>query len=270
MSRDVIITGLPRSGTTLATALVDGLDNTLALSEPEGLVHQCHKKGSNAKAAMQVADYFSEMRGKIANGEPILDRRSAEGRLATNYLSSGEQSTHSRSVRPYLPDDLTTDFVLACKHNALFTALLPELVELKRFKIFAIVRSPLRLLDSWQAVPFPIREGRLPAGEPFWTELAKVRTKSAEVAIDQAKIIELFFSRFISLRNSISIIRYEDMVGDPYCFQHSMKMEAKWLPDIQPPKKHEGMMLGKFEKLDLIREFCPSIQHLYSMEELTG
>ena len=58
---------------------------------------------------------------------------------------------------------LTDDFTLTIKQCGGFTAALESLTE--RFPVFGLVRNPLSLLLSWQAVPMPIREGRVPVAE---------------------------------------------------------------------------------------------------------
>ena len=65
---------------------------------------------------------------------------------------------------------LTEDFTLAIKQCGSFTAALEVLTD--RFRVFALVRNPLSLLLSWQAVPMPIRDGRIPVGESLSPELA--------------------------------------------------------------------------------------------------
>ena len=56
---------------------------------------------------------------------------------------------------------LTPGFDLVVKHNALFTALLPDL--LSAFPVYGIVRNPLAVLASWNAVNLPVKQGRIPA-----------------------------------------------------------------------------------------------------------
>ena len=52
---------------------------------------------------------------------------------------------------------LTPGFDLVVKHNALFTALLPDL--LSAFPVYGIVRNPLAVLASWNAVNLPVKQG---------------------------------------------------------------------------------------------------------------
>ena len=54
-------------------------------------------------------------------------------------------------------------FTLVVKHNAAFAAGISVLAE--RFPTVAIVRHPLAVLASWQTVPHPVSQGRVPAGE---------------------------------------------------------------------------------------------------------
>lgn len=94
------------------------------------------------------------------------------------------------------------------------------------------------------------------------------RFRPASVA--QARIFELF-SQPIFQSDKVHLNRpLLGYGGLPHYFRHTLAVETKWLPDIQPRKKHTGVVLGNSEKFELIREFCPSIHHTYSREETIG
>ena len=83
---------------------------------------------------------------------------------------------------------MSDGFGLLIKHNALFAALLPRLVE--SFACLALVRNPLPVLASWQTVAFPVYRGRVP----------------------ELIVLDWFFERFEANLPPEAIIRYEDLV----------------------------------------------------------
>lgn len=105
---------------------------------------------------------------------------------------------------------LSQDFLLVVKHNSSFTALLPTLAE--RFRVHALVRNPLSVLSSWQGVPFPIRDGRVPLAERLNPALA-ARLDAIDDPLDrQFYLLEWFFELFAQLPRD-TVTRYEDVVA---------------------------------------------------------
>ena len=106
---------------------------------------------------------------------------------------------------------LTEDFTLAIKQCGSFTAALEVLTD--RFPVFALVRNPLSLLLSWQAVPMPIRDGRIPVGESLNPELAKALDGIDDRVDRQFYLLTWFFGAFDRFLPPASVIRYEDIVA---------------------------------------------------------
>jgi hypothetical protein len=105
---------------------------------------------------------------------------------------------------------LTANFTLAIKQCGSFTAALEALVD--RFAVFALVRNPLSLLLSWQAVPMPIREGRIPVGESLSPELGAALDGIDDRVDRQFYLLAWFFGAFERFLPPTSVIRYEDIV----------------------------------------------------------
>ena len=106
---------------------------------------------------------------------------------------------------------LTDDFTLAIKQCGGFTAALEALTD--RFAVFALVRNPLSLLLSWQAVPMPIREGRIPVGESLRPDLAHALDGIDDRVDRQFHLLAWFFGEFERWLPPTSVIRYEDIVA---------------------------------------------------------
>src|SRR5438105_2062504 len=96
LKKDLIVTGIPRGGTTLTAALIDNLSNCVCLSEP-GWQTKWFLNGRNAnKLTKQVTKDFKEIRKKILNNEPIKDKRKVDGTASTNYFDSPKNGVRQK------------------------------------------------------------------------------------------------------------------------------------------------------------------------------
>jgi hypothetical protein len=213
---DLIITGLPRSGTTLVAALVDAREGVCCLSEPQRHVDLLETAADAAAFVAAVGADFAALRRELADGAAVMDRRGQNDEAVDNYFAEpdagGVRRPRFRSV-PRSVADVTDDTVLAVKHNGLYTGVLPEFVAAGRLAVLAIVRDPADAIASWQSIDVPIRHGRLPAAERFWPELAAVVRRDDPPLLDrQILIADLVLARFREC--GVPVIRYEDLVHD--------------------------------------------------------
>jgi hypothetical protein len=209
-SNNVLITGTPRSGTTMTCHLLNKLPETVALHEP---MQTGQLKGQDGPAAA-VQRFCDEQRRSIlkhglaiskhAGGavpaNPVGRDRSDSG-LRKRVVSKGEIT---------IDKDLSPDFTLVVKHCGSFTATLDRLVT--RFPVYAIVRNPLSMLASWATVEFAVQRGRVPVAEGLDPEL-KTKLASIEDVLDrQIHILTWFHERIRRYLPDEAIIRYESIV----------------------------------------------------------
>jgi hypothetical protein len=215
---DLIITGIPRSGTTLAAAIIDQAPDTLCLSEPDRHVDLMREAASAEDFVSSLCNEFDALRQTILAGGPVLDRRHADGALVTNYFTTPLANGHraaAYTMRGVIRPGLSADFVLGVKHNALYASVLPELVRSGRFRVIAIIRDPVALMMSWRSLDLPISRGRLPAGERFWLALAELTRADLDLTEKQLRICDLLLSRFEQLADRIAVVPYEEFVTNP-------------------------------------------------------
>ena len=212
-ARTWLLSGVPRSGTSLCCRLAGNLPNTVALSEPirrkafggmETPSGACERIGQFAGQAR--AQILSERRAPSLQVEGRLD----DNRRAARVTEAGLRRLHGEWGEIAIDKPLSPRFTLLVKHNALFAALLPRLAE--SFPFLALVRNPLSVLASWQTVALPVNRGRLPAGEELDPELHRVLEQEAEVLRRQVIILDWFFARYRAHLPPSNIIRYEDVV----------------------------------------------------------
>ena len=208
-----LLSGVPRSGTSLCCRLAGDLPNTVALSEPIR-----RKAFGGMETPSGACERIGEFAGQ-ARAQILSERRApsvqVEGRLDDNRRVARRTEAGLRRLRGEwgeiaIDNPLSPRFILLVKHNALFAALLPRLAD--SFPFLALVRNPLAVLASWQTVDLPVNRGRLPAGEELDPELRRALAQEAEVLRRQVIILDWFFARYHDHLAPSDILRYEDVV----------------------------------------------------------
>jgi hypothetical protein len=211
MSRDVLITGIPRSGTTLTCQLLNLLPDTVALDEPmETKLLQIAPEDVPAV----VRSFCEEMR------ESLLARQRAVTKHVQGAVSAARFSAvlAANGLRKPLDErgeisfakPLSPNFLLAVKHPAVFTAHAQVLSQ--SFPLFAVVRNPLPVLASWQTVAVPVQQGHLHAAERIDTRL-RARLETIEDRLDrQLALLDWLFGQYAQHVAPERILRYEEIV----------------------------------------------------------
>jgi Sulfotransferase family len=211
---NIIVTGIPRSGTTLVAALIDRTADSLCLSEPPEAV-QWIKESPTAKAyARRVVASFDGVRSTVLSGGTFSDMRAADGAAVTNYadgVRDGRRAFNFNSVASSR-QGLSNNFLLAIKHNTPFAAVLPDLVQ-EDVPLFAMVRHPISVLLSWLSLDLPFSRAQFPDAERFWPEINEAGLLSGDRISAMAASYEMFCARFLECR--VPILKYEDLLADP-------------------------------------------------------
>jgi len=209
--RNIALTGVPRAGTTLACRLLGQCRHSVALFEPMPVLTlpQDHRL-----ALEQVLDFYRSVRTRIAR-EHTAPSKVRGGTVPDNlYGETGSDGTRPLLAHPgelHVAPDLPADFTLTIKHNAAFTALLPDLAT--QLDTFAIVRNPLAVIASWQSVDIPVQQGRVPAGERLDAGLASRLDASDDVLERQLWVLDWFFRQYRAHLPMQHVLRYEDIVA---------------------------------------------------------
>ena len=212
MSQTWLLTGIPRSGTSLCCRLAGTLPDTVALSEP---MPNVSSMVNNPRSALtHIKAFVQQTRAQI-----IADRRApsihVKGCLYDNIVVShrtvsGLRQRQDERGEILVDKPVSTRFTLVIRHNGLFAALLPRLIS--SFSCFAVVRNPLALLASWQTVDLPIQQGRLPGGEMVDRELHRVLQQESEVLQRQIIVLKWLFKQYQEHLPPTNIVRYEDLI----------------------------------------------------------
>lgn len=207
---DFVLTGLPRSGTTLVCHLLNKLPNVVALHEP---IRGAHRKAMLANDPTAViSSFFIDERARILS-TGFATSKSANGKVPTNPLSDikiGERRQRVIDGDSIKVENVARDdFDLFIKQPSLFTGCLPILS--KKMHCFATVRNPLSVILSWRASGMNVSRGRIPAAEDVDTELRASLDRETDVLERQLFLLDYFFGRFL-LHLPDRVVRYEDVV----------------------------------------------------------
>ena len=207
---DLALTGIPRGGTTLACRLAGLARDCVALFEPMDPGTLPVDRGA---AIDGVGAFFRDTRQRLER-EGVAPSKQRDGQVPDNpYSAPDANGKRQWLVAPGLIEmpPPAPGFTLAVKHNASFTALLPELA--RRMRVVAVVRNPLAVLASWNTVELPVSGGRIPAGERFDPALARRLDGEPDRLQRQLVVVEWFFQRFREAGDAIAVVRYEDIVA---------------------------------------------------------
>ncbi len=213
--RNVLITGTPRSGTTLLCSLLNKLPDTVALHEPMNVwdFSECRDGGA---VTDRIENFCAETR-KSLHEQGFAISKHVQGKIPDNVASdqvnrSGTRLRRTEHGRVVVDKPLSQDFTLAVKHPGAFSALLETLS--KRFECYAIVRNPLATLASWNSLAWlPLKDGHSPIGEKLDVDLARGLAAKSDPIERQIHILEWFYDRFRHFLPEGALIKYEDLIA---------------------------------------------------------
>ena len=209
-----LLTGIPRSGTSLSCRLAAGLPDTVALSEPLNGKPYWKRARDPHNACTFIGEFVERARERILaeSRAPsmLVHGRLDDGMVAAEPGSDGLRAPQSQWGEYPVDKALSIRFTLVVKHNALFTALLPRLTE--SLPCLALVRNPVSVLASWQTVNLPVHRGRIPEGEALDGRLRGALNREPDALRRQLMLLEWFFARFRSHLPAGNVMRYEDVV----------------------------------------------------------
>src|ERR1051326_1010918 len=210
----LLLTGIPRSGTTLTASLIYMLEDTICLHEPSQFRCFCKESRDEADFAGRCLAELKELRASLLNGGTVTDGRTSDGSYPTNYFDESGSRVGLIPVPSRLPNP-GPHSLLAVKHNEVFTSILPKLLRFEELKVVVVIRHPVPTMLSWQSRTIPLSSGQLAAAYRYWDEALRIRDAGGDVRDVQAKIYELYCARYWEHRDRITILRYEDIVERP-------------------------------------------------------
>lgn len=265
MATDVIITGLPRAGSSVVGALVDFLPDTVCLNAPEWHNGFADKHNHVMPICKWLIGDFYWQRKQLLSQTPVADYRNADASPLMDSAST--LGTETKQVH-FTRSGLTPDFTLAMRHTLLYTAILPQLVEFGHFKIIAVIRNPIDVILSWQkqavsplSMNNPVSIGWL------WPEAHGIAKSTTDEVDRMTQVAELYYQRYFELQDKIDIVKYEDVAENPIIASHWFNFDktpanaSQVIPQKQarPTGSTDGIRAALSKYGIFSRQFYPNI-----------
>lgn len=238
-SNNVLVTGTPRSGTTLTCHLLNKLPDTLALHEPM-TIRQLAESVDHEDVCRSVERFCDEQRRSIHERGRAISKN-VGGAVTDNHVGAvrseaGLRQSIASKGEISIDKQLSQDFMLIIKHPAAFTAVLEALVN--HFPVYAVVRNPLATLAAWSSVAFRVQRGHASAAERLDPDL-KAKLAAIDDDLDrQIYLLGWFHGQFHRYLPDQSIIRYESVVESGGRALSVVRPDAK---DLSEPLESRNM-----------------------------
>jgi hypothetical protein len=259
LAKDVVVTGLPRSGLTLACALIDQLPDAVCLNAPQWHTGAARKFGSNLAMCKWLVGEYLWTRKHLIAGNPVPDVRREDGLPFTDGHQGGGKEMQ------ILKPGLTDNFILGFKHHLIYTSMLPQLVEFDHFRIIVIIRHPVEIIASWQKLdPFFLTQETPPGIMNMWPEAYAIATSEIESLDRFSQLYELFATRYYELREHIEIVKYEDIIDDPMMISRmfGIKQPSDATALIEPPSMIRNMREAEIIRASL-KKYAVATKYFY-------
>lgn len=215
MKKNHIITGIPRSGTSLVSSLIAESINAVVFSEPEWLKlirQSCH---NSKEFTHGLINHISLLRSEIKHDKPInLKINKETQKTISNYYkrdSQGNVTSIKKEESVVLGKNYASQ-PFYIKSNAQFTACLEDLIKVKAFKIYCIIRNPVSCIMSWRSLNIPVSKGNMKIAENYSDSFLEFTSGSTNLLHKQVLIVDWFFHEYKKHANHVEIIKYEDLL----------------------------------------------------------
>jgi Sulfotransferase family len=210
----LIITGIPRSGTSYLCNLLHRYEDCVVLNEPAEIFAALARQ----VIPWEVATFYRDVRAKILRGESVANKL-RDGKVVEDTTGLHETTKYSPSVQ-------SEDFVLGTKNTLAYLARVGPLRRvMPDARFVACVRDPLDTIASWKT-SFPhLRDGDTswpPVGgakdlflpDRYAAEL-RVISGLGSPALRRAAWWRLLAEMILDQEDRLTLIRYTDLVHRP-------------------------------------------------------
>lgn len=213
---DIIITGIPRSGTSYLCGLLNKVKNNVVINEPESMSGLL----SGESEPHAAANYYQSVRKAVLAGDMIKNKMIA-GKII-------EDTAFSENLEMYHPKVYNDNFSI-CTKNTLgylsrlekFPAVMPD------SPIFACIRNPIDTLASWKSTFDHLKQAVLASDfligsvdDIYLSQWQKAQLKiiAEEASIPRRRaLIWAYLAEWIWInREILTIIDYNDVVLSPH------------------------------------------------------
>ena len=216
--RTMLLTGIPRGGTSLFTTIMNSFENCCVINE-------------SFYDFKTLAGDLYDVRRAIWEGKPIPNKYNKKGKLVTDtYEVPGGAISTSKIYDGQFDETI----LIGSKVNAPYIFMLNILLH-AGFDIIAIVRDPRFVLGSWHLEKNKTLNAANIPDDPRYKDYAYKYKTQIE---NQAEIWEYMAGIIWAMRDKLTIWRYEDLMLNPFGFCHfigdryKLKLNESKMPEI--------------------------------------
>lgn len=208
---NILLTGIPRSGTSMLCVMLNEVPGVLALNEGLRLGEQ--QTGNEVRAYLEKV--YEEIREQVLH-DGTAPARNHAGVQVTNHFErkSGPRSLLLEKSDIRITKPLQPDFMLGVKHNATFTLVLEALLDLG-WPVFAVIRNPLAVLGSWNSLDIPVSRGKVRRMDTLAPDLAKMVNEEPDLLQKQILMLDHYYRQYHAFVPPENILKYEDICKRP-------------------------------------------------------
>ena len=217
-NRTMLLAGIPRSGTSLFTTIMNAFENCCVINE-------------SFYDFNTLAGDLYDVRRAIWEGKPIPNKYNKKGKLVTDtYEVPGGAISTSKIYDGQFDENI----LIGSKVNAPYIFMLNILLH-AGFDIIAIVRDPRFVLGSWHLEKNKTLNAANIPDDPRYKDYAYKYKTQIE---NQAEIWEYMAGIIWAMRDKLTIWRYEDLMLNPFGFCHfigdryKLKLNESKMPEI--------------------------------------
>ncbi len=232
--KNVIVTGIPRSGTSLFSVLLNTFENAVCLNE---ILYD----------VTSLPRDFAEIRRRLIAGEAIPNRYDSSGNLSTD-TQGGAVNVENTVVR-----EVDEHAVIGSKVNIPYLNQIQKILNYG-YKVIAIVRDPVYAIGSWNSKKAKIiPEAHVTDDDmhPRWRGFSFASKDKIE---RQAQIWNFYAHLIWNLKDKIKTYTYELLTSDP---EWVIQDVSKFLGLVSPRKivelKNQNID-SKYPKIARIKE----------------
>jgi len=250
MSTNFIITGIPRSGTTLLCNLVNRIPNIV-----------CFNEVAQAYDVPRLPAFFIEMYQKLMTGQLVPMDVDKDGEIITDTQN---QPDHRHNGH-FFTVDPGKSLVVGSKINWPY---LDQIDTIKGFgyETFAVVRNPLYVIASWNKHEQNINEAHvMPEDWALWPRYSQIPFRAADKFGRQAEVWNMMARIILDNFPNNRILAYEELIDQaPYRLMYiCSQMGVEYNPTGGLPALENLNDVGRFDGIDLdgirgaIRQHAP-------------
>lgn len=230
---DLIVTGLPRSGTSFLCRILSERPNTVVINEPSEVFPAL----AEGEVPWGIACFYADMRRELLAGRPILNKH-VGGKLVDDTAREQDLAV------PYLPAISSPAFTLGTKNTLAYLVRIQSMLKvMPNAHCIALVRHPYDCLASWVDTFDHLRNADIESqhvgspSDPGFTEWQRVQlrgiSETTNLVVRRALWWRFLATCLLDAGRRVRWMRYEDFIIDPQLMTELLLGEAP-LPELQP------------------------------------